>query len=414
MFKLSAEDKLRKSRNTIYTNRGGCIMAPVLSMGESSIVDDIPTACTNGRDKQYGRKFMESLDDIREVIGVDMHEGAHILLRHMQRHPDLIEEDFDLFNAAADYADNDFLYQIPGYGVWFILPKGHLYDKKFHGWSVREIYNFLKKGQDKDNPENDPQDGDEPTDCTMPDGSKGREVNGKKYKTETLDQHDAKGYQDMTPEEQGKLEEQIVQAINEASILCGAQDMSAPRQLNQAQNTEADWRQVTQEFFQNAMRGKDDATLTRFNRKRLVDDLYMASPYTERMGRVIIANDTSGSIQDEALVSFMSHMARVGEQCAPDAIDVLWWGTRVVGHQTLEGSYSNLPSVLKPVGGGGTHVSSVAEYIKDNKMDADCVIVLTDGYVEYNVTWPISIPTLWLVTENDSFVPPVGQVVNFR
>jgi len=429
MFKLTAEEKLRKSRNTIYTNRGGCIMAPVLSMGQSSIVQDIPTAATNGRDKFYSSAYFDSLEDIREVIGVDMHEGVHIFLRHMQRHPDLIKEDFALFNAAADYADNDFLYQIPGYGEWFVLPKGHLYDAKFHGWSVREIYDFLKNGRDKDKPEDNQGQGDgqgdeqgdgqgndngPPSDCTMPDGSTGREVGGKKYKTETLDEHDPNGYNNMSEAEQEQHEKEITRAIHEASVLCGTQDMGMPRQLAQAQEREADWREVTQQFFQNQTRGRDELTRSRFNRKRLVDGLYMAAPYGERLGRVIIAADASGSIDDKALASWLNHIAMVADQCEPDAVEVLWWDSNVVGHQTIEGGYKNLASVLKPVGGGGTNVSSVAKYIKDKKIDADCVIVLTDGWVESDIKWDIDMPTLWVVTERETFVPPSGQVVKFK
>ena len=38
-------------------------LAGVLMIGDRSIADDIPTACTNGRDEMYGREFVDSLDD---------------------------------------------------------------------------------------------------------------------------------------------------------------------------------------------------------------------------------------------------------------------------------------------------------------------------------------------------------------
>jgi predicted metal-dependent peptidase len=41
------------------------------------------------------------------------------------------------------------------------------------------------------------------------------------------------------------------------------------------------------------------------------------------------------------------------------------------------------------------------------------VIVFTDGYVESDITWNITSPTLWMVTENKSFEPPVGKKVKF-
>ena len=111
---------------------------------------------------------------------------------------------------------------------------------------------------------------------------------------------------------------------------------------------------------------------------------------------------------------WMDALAHICEQCEPDEVRVLWWGSKVVGDQTLTGSYSNLREVLKPIGGGGTCVSEVATYIYSERIDADCIIVFTDGYVENQVKWDINIPTLWVITENESFTPPFGRVVKFK
>jgi hypothetical protein len=39
------------------------------------------------------------------------------------------------------------------------------------------------------------------------------------------------------------------------------------------------------------------------------------------------------------------------------------------------------------------------------------VLVFTDGYVESNVQWDITSPTLWLITQNRGFNPPSGKKV---
>jgi predicted metal-dependent peptidase len=67
--------------------------------------------------------------------------------------------------------------------------------------------------------------------------------------------------------------------------------------------------------------------------------------------------------------------------------------------------------LLKPLGGGGTRVSSVSEYINKKKIKAECVVVFTDGYLESDVKWDINSPTLWLVTQNKGWIPPAGKVV---
>jgi predicted metal-dependent peptidase len=86
----------------------------------------------------------------------------------------------------------------------------------------------------------------------------------------------------------------------------------------------------------------------------------------------------------------------------------------VHGEQVFEGNYENLRNLLKPQGGGGTRAGSVAEYILKNNIAADCVIMVTDGYLEAEgsqLPWEIQHPTLWLVTQNTHFTAPANGTV---
>jgi predicted metal-dependent peptidase len=80
----------------------------------------------------------------------------------------------------------------------------------------------------------------------------------------------------------------------------------------------------------------------------------------------------------------------------------------VHGEQVFQNDYQNIAKLLKPLGGGGTHVGCVSEYINKERIASECVIVFTDGYVENDINWGISSPTLWMVTQNKSFTPPNG------
>ena len=410
MFKLTVEESIRKSHKDIMGGRSTYHLAGVLMMGKTEVVDNIPTACTNGQDKKYGREFMSTLPK-EEVAGVIMHEAVHILLRHIPRHRDLIKEDAQLANAAMDYVDNDYIKSLDGYGSWFKLPDGHLWDAKFKNWTVRQVYNFLKKGRDADKPEQQPS---KPEAGTTLDGRSSVKIEGKEYVTETTDEHDASVVEGMSTEELQKLEERVDQAIQEASLLAGVAGKETPRAFGELLAPERNWREDLQEFASSAMRGNDQSTFRRFNRQRLPDDLYRPSKFNDRIGNIIIANDTSGSIGDAEMSIWLDALADICEQCVPDSVRVLWWDSEVRGDQELTGSYGNLREVLKPSGGGGTRVSSVANYINNEQIKADCVIVFTDGYTESEITWDINVPTLWVVTEREGFTPPVGQVIKFR
>ena len=107
-----------------------------------------------------------------------------------------------------------------------------------------------------------------------------------------------------------------------------------------------------------------------------------------------------------------SDLASICEVVSPEKVRVLWWDTQVHGEQVFTNSeYNDIANLLKPMGGGGTHVSCVSEHINKEKISAECVIVFTDGYVESDIKWEISSPTLWMVTMNKGLVVPCGKKV---
>jgi predicted metal-dependent peptidase len=160
------------------------------------------------------------------------------------------------------------------------------------------------------------------------------------------------------------------------------------------------------------MRGKDEYTYAKPNRRRLADDLYLPSTYSETVGEIIVGIDTSGSIGQADINRVGGRVSALCELYPPERIRVLWWDTRVHAEQTFEPSqYGDIVSLLKPVGGGGTRVGCVSEYIKTHVTHVDGVIVFTDGHVESQFNWDINAPTLWLVTQNKQFSPPAGITV---
>ena len=177
-----------------------------------------------------------------------------------------------------------------------------------------------------------------------------------------------------------------------------------------------DWREVLQDFWTSHVRGKDEFTWRRFNKGRMVDDYYLPSTINETIGEVILAIDTSGSISNADIAKVASRVQELCDTMSPERIRILWWDTKVHGEQLFEGNYSNLHSVLKPMGGGGTQAGCVSDYIVDKGLTADCMVMFTDGHVESEVVWLTAIPTIWLIKEggNETFLPPSGQKVVMR
>ena len=378
------ETVLKKSHIRLMRHPETCLYAGVMLLGESTVEDNVPTAYTDGFNKRYGRKFMESLT-VEEVSALVLHENLHVMLKHLPRHKDLMKENAKLANIAMDFVVNDIIVEIGKKDANLLrLPKGGLYDPKYHNWSVREVYNDLK---------NDEKNG----------GGGGR--------MKPLDEHDMDGIEGASPEELKGLSDKINEAIQHGGMLAGKFGVKVPRVIQDLMQPKLSWRDVLRDFVSSACRGAEDYTWRKLNRRRLADDIYLPSTISERVGELIIAIDTSGSIDTAQLTEFASEIVAICDTVNPEKVRVLWWDTEVHGEQVFEGNYDGIAHMLKPQGGGGTIASCVSEFLTKKSMSADCLVMFTDGYIEDNVKWDTKIPTLWVVTRKIGFKPVSGTAI---
>jgi predicted metal-dependent peptidase len=402
MAYLTDEERLKKQHIVLMRHQETALYGSVMMMGESAVEDGIPTAYTDGENKKYGKTFMSNLAD-DEARALIMHENLHVALMHIPRHKDLMKEDHTLANVAMDIVVNNIIDNLTDKTLCK-LPQGAILDHAFDGWSVREIYNELKKqNPQRKKPEGQPQDN----------GSGGGEtinVNGKQYDVSGMDEHDASG-KEVTPEEAKEFEDRVGRALREGGILAGRLGAKVPREITASLEKPIDWKEALRDFVTSAVRGKDEFTWRRFNRNLLANDILAPSVESETMTEVIFAFDTSGSITQEMIGAAAFQLQLICDSVTPETVRVLWWDTEVHGEQVFGGDSPNVKDILKPLGGGGTRVSCVSEYIVEKGYKPDCVVVFTDGYVESDVAWGTGVETLWLVTENRKFTPPKGKMV---
>ena len=395
---VTEEQRVKKGHIALMKHPETAWWGGVMMMGTTEIVDEPITAYTDGVNKKYGRAFLQTICPTQaEVNGLILHENLHIGLRHHIHGADMFKEDGDRANKAADYVVNDMIMEISKkYPDLVQLPKGGLYDPKYHNMSMRDVYKLLptKKGGGGGGGKPDK------------DGVQGSGSGDGEYE---FDKHDfGKG---LTQEEAKEMDGQIDRAIREGALLAGRLGIDLPRAITDMLNPVIDWKKELAEFVSASCKGKDEYTWRKFNRRLISNDIYLPTVENETIGEVVVAIDTSGSIGQEQLNEFASELVSICEAVSPDAVRVLWWDTKVHGEQIFTDNYDQIGSMLKPLGGGGTRVSSVAEYINKKKINAECVLVFTDGYLESDVVWDISSPTLWMVTENRNWVPPTGKKV---
>ena len=379
------ERKLKKVKIGLMRNPKFALYSGVMMLGSTKIVDGFPTACTNGRDEIYGREFIDSLEE-RELAFVVMHETKHKAYRHLTTWRKLFEIDPNLCNKACDYVINLQLVKMDPEEKYIAMPRQPdgtrigLLDERFAGMHTKQVFDILREEQEEGGGGGE--------------GGEGDDSGGGGF-----DQHDWEGAKDMSEEEQKQLAREIDQALRQGQIAAqrmgkGAGGMSL--ELQELLTPKVDWREQLREFVMSVCAAKDQSSWRRVNRRFIGQDIVMPSLIGERVGRIVLGFDTSGSAVP-VLNNFMSEAKSIFEDVVPDKVDIIYWDWVVAGHETYDAAnIPNIVSLTQPKGGGGTDVRCMLDYMKKENIKPECIIIFTDGEVpSWGDDWPA--PVLWAI-----------------
>lgn len=376
-------------------------LSGILMMGKKEVVDYIPTACTNGRDEMYGGAFMAKLDD-KGLGFVIIHEALHKAGRHLQTWEKLHKENPQLANMAMDYWVNLTIINRDPQGNIVSMPKLDgkevgLYDRRFANMNIKQIYDILKQEQ-----ESKPQSGQ-----GQP-GEGGESGGG-------FDEHDWDGAKELTKEEVEQLAKEVDQALRQGQIAAakmhGKGGGNANRDLDDLLNPKVDWRRMLRDFVSATCAGRDFSSWRKPNRRFMSQDIIMPSLVSERVDRMVIGIDTSGSIGGPELAQFLSEVVAIAESVNPDKVDLIYWDAHVAGHEVYNNAtLATLVNSTKPKGGGGTDPTCVPKYLDKHGIKPECVVMFTDGYVCRWGEWDV--PVLWAICGGNKTTAPVGKTIH--
>ena len=411
---LNAEERLSKAVVAIMGHPRYSALAGVLMLGEKTIEEDIPTACTNGRDVKYGRAFVDGLTDA-ELRGLVLHEDeGHKLYRHLTTWRWMYDIDPFLANCACDYVINIRIVDDNKDDGFAKLPEGGLVDERFRGMDEAQVFHILRKEQATQPPGgsggSDSQDNESGSGSGQADGLE----NGTLQSGAGLDQHDWDGAQELSDEEKRELARDIDEAIRQGALAAGKMGGTGNRDLDQLLQPQVDWREVLREFVQATCAGSDYSTYSRPNRRLMSQGIYMPSGISERVEELVIAIDTSGSIGQSELTEFLSEVKGVCDTVKPNKVRLLYWGCSVVGDESYDmHELEQLTTSTKPKGGGGTDVRCVTQYMAKKSIKPQAAIVLTDGYL-FGGWGEWTCPVLWTILDNEHALADVGKTVHIK
>ena len=382
---LTAEQRLTKCMAEILGNDAYAPLAGILMLGEHTIEDDLPTACTDGKNAKYGRKFVEELSDA-EFRFLILHESYHVLYRHLTTYLHLYEDNPKKANMACDYVIN--LKLCDDTSGFIKMPSCGLIDGQYRGMDSVQVYNLLSDDGDGE-------------------GGAGASEEG-------MDQHDWEKSKTMTAEDSHELERAVEESIRQGILLAGKLGSGGIRELESLVASKVDWREALREFVSTTCSGNDYSTWRRPNRKFIGMDMYLPSGISEAIGEVVIAIDTSGSIGQRELNQFLSEVSAICKAVQPSGVRLLYWDTAICrAEYYTQDQLDDITKSTKPAGGGGTTVQCVPDYLKDNQIKPQCVIVITDGYVGSWGSWSDT-PLLWCVVNNKTAVADVGTTIHME
>ena len=330
---------------------------------------NITSYASNGTRFLYNPEFIDSCT-IEELSFILTNCVMHHILAHQQRK---LKRKGYLWQLATDYAINNLLAK-----NGMKMPQGVNYDIKFRNMYAEEIYDYLKKeliesGIDAfDDEKTQKHDEQNNKDLT----SKFRQVKNIK---ENLEEKD---------EEQWEYAAALAKEVSTRKSLM---PLGFERFAKKVEPKDIDWKFELYNAINRHMR--NNYAFMPPNKKHLYRGFALPSLTSDTLS-LIVAIDTSGSIQEEILGAFIEEFKAIMLNFPAVYIELLIADAKVHAHYSFRGA-EDLDFVLK--GGGGTDYRPVFEYIDANFPMASMLLYFTDGEgvfpripPAYEVLWALS------------------------
>ncbi len=292
---------------------------------------------------------------------------------------------------ATDLVINDLLVK----GKIGRMPKGGLLDADLvlkGGGTAEGVYRILPAKPEEKNPDGKkPKPGKGPSEGCYP---VGRPIDSLHAPTK-----DAAETEKIRSETKIKL----AQARDVASQ-AGKLSADLARLVKELTHSETDWKNVLHRFF--TERAKDTYSYAKPKRRFLADDIYLPGLVGEKLGRVVIAVDCSGSVSEDLLNLFSGEVKALCAETRPSEVEVIYFDH---GIKNTEIFPVDTEVVINAKGGGGTAFSPIFEKVNQNEVTPACVVVLTDLQCEDFGPVP-DYPVLWASICRRSTPVPFGEI----
>lgn len=382
--------------------------------------DTIETAATDGNKIRWSGKWFDSLPDA-VIPTVLCHEVAHAMLGHLWRAPGGAE--WEQWNIATDHAVNlmlkEFGAQVQAKRLADPFPfpdpqDAYCADPKFAGMAEEVIYNLLnsqnsgsgqpqgKPGQGKGagkgqstSPGNQNALGGQPSAISRP----------RKGSMPSFGQMD-KPVGSQGPQNKKLQNDWSATLIQAVQMAQGRGDILGciARFVDELVNPQVPWQEILRSWLREQC--ADDWDFLKPDLTMDESGFILPSLHSERVGPMVFATDTSGSINHELLAQFQGEKQNCLDDMRPSKLVDIYCDTKI--QKVAEYSQGEVIGKDAP-GGGGTSFVPVFEHLDKQPETPKALVYLTDLDGSFPLEGP-GYPVIWLVWGTDAQAP-FGQTI---
>jgi predicted metal-dependent peptidase len=370
---MTINDRISKARISMILDMP---FFGALAFKLGTVIDNsIPTACTDGKVIRFNEEYVASLSN-PELTGLLVEEIGHCAFGHIWR---MENRDHERWNVACDQVLWRMIAQLGEKSSLCKLSADCPINPRFDGLSAEEIYHLLPK--QKDSPRPTPSRGEMAPASADPEQAE-------ELKTDW---------------------ETAVQGIATAERMKGKGQMPAWMEelVHASMTPKIPWTDTLRDFARIA--AKDDYSTSRPNRRYLHSGFILPSLYSEKLGTIVVAIDTSGSINMDILQEMLAELQSILDSSRPQSITLIDCDSRI--NQTREFTPGDNLAEFRVKGGGGTNFRPVFEHVAEKQIDPACLIYLTDLDGSFPKEEP-PYPSLWINYGHPKQVAPFGQTIN--
>ncbi len=359
---MKTEEKLKIAKAKLMLEHP--YFGSIASSLKIEVDDDIEAFSSDGDSFKYNSDYIKELTT-QEVEFILANSAMHYALSHKNR---INKREDWLWQLATDYAINSILVKND-----MFAPKRINLDKRFEDMYAEEIYAILES-----------------------------EIDEKEFSEQEKKKREK---EKVSPSNKEGIDEEFLNQVTQKIKNQGDLPKDLKRVFGELFIDTIDWRGELYCYLN--IHAKEDYQFFPPNKKYIHQGFSLPSLKSELL-KIVVAIDTSGSIDKELLATFFAHFQSICESFRSYEIDLIECDAKIHNHKVF---YPGDKIEYKAVGGGGTDFRPLFEYVDKNIPNVQIVVYFTDGFGLFPSYVPIY-DTLWVMPEK--IKTPFGKVLEIK